>query len=160
MKRLLLLVSVAISTAVGAQTPKKVSIESNGYEYWDIEQVDTLMASFGLNEKWVFDFETNILSYSNNYPDNPNVESEIYRENRSITSAVNQQGIIKVKCVTSYGKDKEYVIDTKANTMICLESKDKLGRYTRMDKHPVSTPIKYTVPYPKTIQPVLKITIN
>ena len=89
MKRLLLLVSVAISTVVGAQQPiKKITVKTPGYQMANINytepgvgRVDLMDGmTFELGEKWVFDFEKNIIYYSTNYLMDINDPTSGYKE--------------------------------------------------------------------------------
>jgi hypothetical protein len=146
MKRLLLLVLVAISTAVGAQTPiKKITVETPGYQITNVNytepgvgRIDLMDGmTFDLGEKWVFDFEKNIIYYSSNYWMDINDPTSGYKEQMKMSLVTIDPSGLRFKVIVAdhLDGDRTYSINTEKNTFNIFSGDGFWGEYVTMQKH-------------------------
>ena len=153
MKKLFLLVLVAISTVVGAQTPiKKITVKTPGYEITNVnytekgvERIDLMDGmTFELGEKWVFDFEKNIIYYSTNYLMDIDDPTSIYKEEMKMSLVTIDPSGLRFKVIVAdhLDGDRTYSINTEKNTFNIFSGDGLWGEYVTMQKHKVVTIIK------------------
>ena len=147
MKKLLLLVVVAISTVVSSQQPiKKITVETPGYQIENVnytekgvQRIDLMDGmTFELGEKWVFDFEKNMIYYSSNYLMDINDPTSGYKKEMKISLVSKDPSGVIFKVIASNESiaDETYHINLEKNTFNIFLGEGLWGEYVTMQKHP------------------------